>query len=138
MPAEADGVCEIELALDFGRARKINLMLSNEAGERVCMTCDLPDPKKRTFAMYRQQSGATDFSLAFPATTVAPMSGAGNKYTLRLFLDRCSVEVFGANGEFAMTNLLFPASPYTLLTLSAEGSAARMEHLTVYPLGTAE
>lgn len=34
--------------------------------------------------------------------------------------------------------LLFPASPYTSLTLSAEGGAARMEHLTVYPLGTAE
>ena len=113
-------------------------MLSNEAGERVCMTCDLPDPQKRTFVMHRQQSGATDFSLAFPATTVAPMPGAGNKCTLRLFLDRCSVEVFGANGEFAMTNLLFPASPYTSLTLSAEGGAARMEHLTVYPLGTAE
>ncbi len=138
LPAEADGVCEIELALDFGRARKINLMLSNEAVERVCMTCDLPDPKKRTFAMYRRQSGATDFGLAFPATTVAPMPGAGNKCTLRLFLDRCPVEVFGANGEFAMTNLLFPASPYTSLTSSAEGGAACLEHLTVYPLGTAE
>jgi len=125
LPAEADGVCEIELALDFGRARKIDLVLANEAGESVRMTCDVHDAKKRTFAMYRQQSGATDFSLAFPATTVAPMLQTGHKCTLRIFLDRCSVEVFGDDGEFAMTNLVFPSSPYTSLTLSSEGGAAR-------------
>ncbi len=138
LPAEADGVCEIEVALDFGRARKVNLVLSNEAGESVEMICDAGDPKKQSFAMYRQQSGATDFSLAFPAATVAPMHLAGHKCTLRIFLDRCSVEVFGDNGDFAMTNLVFPTSPYTTLTLSAEGGAARMEQLTVYPLGAAE
>lgn len=138
LPAETNGVCEIEVALDFGRAKKIDLVLSNEAGESVKMTCDVRDMKKRTFTMYRQQSGATDFSLAFPAMTAAPMYQSGHRCTLRIFLDRCSIEVFGDNGEFAMTNLIFPASPYTSLTLSAEGGAARMEQLTVYPLGTAE
>ncbi len=138
LPAEANGVCEIEFALDFGRARKIDLVLANEAGESVRMTCDIHDAKKKNFTMYRQQSGATDFSLAFPATAVAPIFRAGHKCTLRIFLDRCSIEVFGDNGEFVMTNLVFPASPYTSLTLSAEGGAARMEQLTVYPLGAAE
>jgi len=138
LPAEADGVCEIELALDFGHARKIDLLLSNEAGESVRMTCDIHHAKTQTFTMYRQQSGAADFNLAFPATTSAPMLRTGHKCTLRIFLDRCSVEVFGGDGEFAMTNLVFPSSPYTSLRLSAEGGAARMEHLTVYPLGAAE
>jgi sucrose-6-phosphate hydrolase SacC (GH32 family) len=138
LPTEANGVCEIDLALDFGHARKINLVLSNEAGESVEMTCDAHDAKRKKFIMYRQQSGATDFSLDFPATTVAPMPRAGRKCTLRIFLDRCSIEVFGDNGEFAMTDLVFPASPYTSLILSAEGGAARMEQLTVYPLGAAE
>lgn len=67
------------------------------------------------------------------------MPRAGRKCTLRIFLDRCSIEVLGDNGEFAMTDLVFPASLYTSLTLSAEGGgAARMEQLTVYPLGAAE
>jgi levanase/fructan beta-fructosidase len=31
---------------------------------------------------------------------------------LRIFIDRCSVEAFDAEGKMAMTNLVFPAEPY--------------------------
>jgi levanase/fructan beta-fructosidase len=31
---------------------------------------------------------------------------------LRIFIDRCSVEAFDAEGKMAMTNLVFPTEPY--------------------------
>ena len=32
---------------------------------------------------------------------------------LRLFIDRCSIEAFDAEGKMSMTNLVFPSEPYT-------------------------
>jgi levanase/fructan beta-fructosidase len=29
-----------------------------------------------------------------------------------LFIDRCSIEAFDAEGKMAMTNLVFPSEPY--------------------------
>ena len=61
--------------------------------------------------MDRTKSGNVSFSEAFPCTTVAPTFGTIKQ--LRLFIDRCSIEVFDAEGKMAMTNLMFPSEPYT-------------------------
>jgi fucose permease len=50
----------------------------------------------------------SDFSQDFPAITVAPVRNLDGKQQLRLFIDRCSVEMFGTAGEWVMTNLVFP------------------------------
>ena len=34
---------------------------------------------------------------------------------LRIFIDRCSIEVFDTDGKMAMTNLVFPSVPYNKL-----------------------
>lgn len=52
----------------------------------------------------------------FPARTEAPLEPARSR-DLHLVLDRSSLEVFAQNGTLAMTNLLFPASPYTRVQL---------------------
>jgi levanase/fructan beta-fructosidase len=61
--------------------------------------------------MDRTKSGEVAFSEAFPCTTVAPTHGQIRQ--LRLFIDRCSIEAFDAEGHMAMTNLVFPSTPYT-------------------------
>ena len=61
--------------------------------------------------MDRTASGDVSFSEAFPVVTVAPTHGAIKQ--LRIFVDRCSIEAFDADGKMAMTNLVFPTSPYT-------------------------
>jgi sucrose-6-phosphate hydrolase SacC (GH32 family) len=131
LPTENSGVCEIELNLDMAKSQKVALTLSNSAGEEVVLTYDRSN---NTFAMNREKSGITDFSTAFPCTTIAPLHNESGKYTLRLFIDRCSIEAFDGEGRFAMTNLVFPTSPYTDLSIATDASTARLNTLNIYKL----
>lgn len=135
LPAANDGICEIDLGLSAAGADSVTVTLSNPAGEKVVMTYD---PKAGTLACDRRQSGVTDFSRDFPAVTVAPtFATTKGKLDLRVFVDRSSVEIFGNGGRFAMTNLVFPGTPYTTLTVSAAGSKARIDDLKVYSINPA-
>lgn len=110
---------EIEVAV----RGSFTLILKNGKGEQVVMEYDADS---RTFAMDRTRSGEVQFSDAFPARTVAPTFGPLK--TLRLFIDRSSIEAFGNEGKMAMTNLVFPSEPYSQSIL--KGSARQ----TIYEL----
>ncbi len=131
LPTDNDGICEIDLSLAAGRARSVTLELSNPAGERVEMTYD---PAGATFSFDRTASGAVDFSRDFPAVTTAPTFSADGHLALRIFIDRSSIEVFGNEGRFAMTNLVFPSQPYTQLTVKAADGDATISDLKIFPI----
>jgi len=99
-PTEA---CEV--VVDVKGSAEITL--SNEKGEQVTMAYDAA---KQTFTMNRTKSGDVSFSEAFPCVTEAPTYGIIRQ--LRIFIDRCSIEAFDADGKMAMTNLVFPSEPY--------------------------
>ena len=88
----------------------MELTLSNANGEQVVMKYDAA---KQTFAMDRTASGDASFSEAFPVVPAAPTTGAITQQ--RLFVARCSIEAVDADGKMAMTNLVFPTTPYTNL-----------------------
>ncbi len=83
------------------------IVLSNMKGEQVIMRYD---GAKQKFTMDRTKSGNVSFSEAFPVVTEAPTYGQIKQ--LRIFIDRCSIEAFDADGKMAMTNLVFPSEPY--------------------------
>ena len=91
--------------------------MSNSKGEEVVMTYDA---QKQEFSMNRMKSGDVSFSEAFPCVTTAPTYGAVKQ--LRIFIDRCSIEAFDAEGKVAMTNLVFPSEPYN--TIKVKGGKA--------------
>ena len=105
-----------EMVVDVKKQTEI--VLSNDKGEQVVMKYDAA---KQTFSMDRTQSGDVSFSLDFPCVTEAPTYGQIKQ--LRIFIDRCSIEVFDAEGKMAMTNLVFPSEPYTHLQVKG-GKAA--------------
>ena len=86
------------------------IVLSNAKGEQVTMSYD---GAKQTFSMDRTKSGDVSFSENFACTTVAPTYGQLKQ--LRIFIDRCSIEVFDTEGKIAMTNLVFPSEPYNTI-----------------------
>ena len=111
-----------ELVVDLKGQTEI--VLSNSKGEQVVMAYD---GQKQVFTMDRSQSGDTSFSEAFPCTTVAPTYGVVRQ--LRIFIDRCSIEVFDTDGKMAMTNLVFPSEPYSMLKV--KGGKATIYELHV-------
>ena len=94
-----------EIVVDMKNQAEI--VLTNSKGELVTMTYD---GTKQKFTMDRTKSGDVGFSEAFPCVTEAPTYGQVKQ--LRIFIDRCSIEVFDADGKMAMTNLVFPSEAY--------------------------
>lgn len=75
-----------------------------------------------------------DFALG----TWAPLNlcGEGSKtYHLDIFVDKCSIEIFVDGGRIAMTNLVFPTSPYNNMKIYAEGGNAKVNNVNIYSLG---
>lgn len=131
LPAANGGVCEILLDLDCTKADSTIIEISNKAGEYVELRYD---PTSHTLSFDRRNSGTVDFSQDFPAVTVAPTFESDKKISLRIFVDKSSMEVFGNDGKSVMTNLVFPTEPYSAISVSAPGGKARVGSIKVYPI----
>ena len=118
-PTEA---CEIVVDVKS----QAEIVLSNTKGEEVVMRYDAA---KQTFSMDRTKSGDVSFSEAFPCETTAPTYGQIKQ--LRIFVDRCSIEAFDADGKMAMTNLVFPSEPYNMMKV--KGGKATIYRLSLDP-----
>lgn len=124
------GAYEVELVIQNQGASKIAFCLLNEKGEKVSMHYDLA---RRQFVMDRSESGTVDFSKDFPAVTVAP-ADTDKELTLRLFVDRSSIEAFGEDGKFVMTNLVFPSLPYNKMRFTSDEKGYTVKSFKVYRL----
>lgn len=131
LPSENSGVCEILLNINAQKADKVDITLSNKAGDKVTM---IYDTAAHTLSFDRTKSGVVDFSDSFPAVTVAPTFETDGSIKLRLYIDRSSIELFGNNGRFAMTNLVFPNMPYDSMSVSATGGKVKITDLKIYSL----
>ena len=121
-----DGLYEIDVTLKTNGKTPAVLTLLNDKGEEVVMTYNAA---KCTFAFDRAKSGITNFSNDFPKTAVAP-TPKGNTLSLRLFIDRSSIETFEGEGRFVMTNLVFPTKPYSKISFKN----CKVKALNVYAI----
>lgn len=78
------------------------------------------DVQGDTLTFQRPQQQHTADLPGFAGTHRAPLPAPGGEW--RIFVDRCSVEVFGCGGLLSFTALLLPSAPLDRLTLhGAEG-----------------
>lgn len=127
---EKQGAYEVEIVIQNAGASKIAFCLLNDKGEKVSMYYDL---NRKQFVIDRSESGKVDFSKDFPAVTVAP-ANVDKELTLRLFVDWSSIEAFGEDGKFVMTNLVFPSQPYVKMCFEADKNGYAVKSLNVYKL----
>lgn len=128
--ADNKGAYEIEMTIENKGTSKIDFSLMNEKGEKVAMYYNVV---RKQFVMDRSASGIVGFSRDFPAVTVAPVRNT-DQIHLRLFIDRSSVEAFGEDGEYVMTNLVFPAEPYNRMVFSSDKGSYIVKSMNVYRL----
>lgn len=131
LPTENRGICEINLDIDATKSQQVNLVISNKEGEKVVIEYN---PQKHTLLFDRTRSGIIDFSTNFPAITTAPTFEKSGKLSLQIFIDHSSIEIFGNNGKSNMTNLVFPKSPYTNLTISSENGKTLIHNLSIHSI----
>ena len=95
-----------EIVVDIKKDTKITL--SNSRNEYVTISYN-----KTTGVLKfdRTHSGDCTFSPDFVAETSVKVPGGSRQ--LRIFIDRCSIEVFDSEGKAVMTNLVFPSEYYS-------------------------
>jgi fructan beta-fructosidase len=93
------------------------IQVSNEKGETVIF-----EKSGQELKFDRSKSGLIDFSAEFANVHYIPLHGIDVK-SIRMFIDRSSIEIFINDGELAITELIFPTAPYTKINL--EGFAEK-------------
>mgnify|MGYP002625878143 FL=1 len=99
-------ICEI--VVDIKKDTKITL--SNTKNEYVTISYDT---KTQLLKFDRRHAGDNSFSSDFAAETSVKVP-SGSKQ-LRIFVDRCSIELFDSQGKAVMTNLVFPSESYSTI-----------------------
>ena len=127
---ENSGAYGIEVKVKNVNANEFGFQLYNSKGEEVSFSYNL---STKQFSMDRTQSGKTSFSKHFAAVTSAPIKQQST-YTLRLLIDKCSIEAFDGDGKFAMTNLVFPSEPYNDMKFYSKDGSCQVISLNVYQL----
>lgn len=95
-----------EIVVDIKKDTKITL--SNSRNEYVTISYNKTTGELK---FDRTHSGDCSFSPDFAAETSVKVPGGSRQ--LRIFIDRCSIEVFDSEGKAAMTNLVFPSEYYS-------------------------
>ena len=151
--ADNDGAYELALEITVGEAEIMGFNLFNDKGEKVDIYFNLPEKR---LVMDRTKSGIVDFGKKsvsheievhdrrkttsinyiddFALATWAPIKKE-NKYTLDVFVDKCSVEIFLNGGKVAMTNLIFPSAPYNRMCFYSKGGSFQVDSFKAYRLG---
>ena len=124
------GLYEIVMTIKNKDAEFIGFRLFNSQGEEVDFCYNLIEGN---FSMNRANSGDVSFSKEFPITTIAPI-GKTDEITLRIFADKSSLELFMNDGEYVMTNLVFPSTPYNRANFYSKGGNYEVTSFDVYSL----
>lgn len=127
LPAAAS-VARIDVEFEPGTADSVGLMLRSGDGQRTQLSYDAA---AGTLSLDRRASGAVEFHPSFASIETVPVPLLEGRLRLRVYLDRCSVEVFAQDGIATITDLVFPAEAGTALAICAEGKGARLLALAV-------
>lgn len=101
--------CLVEIELTGVTAKLVNIILKNDH-EHVDMEINRSH-EGRFYFTRGCHSGIHDFGDTFCCTTYAPYLNKDH-YLIKIFIDKYSLEVFDGEGEFSMTQTVFPRHPY--------------------------
>ncbi|MCQ2148141.1 MAG: glycoside hydrolase family 32 protein, partial [Bacteroidales bacterium] len=149
MYEKTDGAYEINAKIASLSKGQSTFRLSNDEGEYVDLYFD---GKTKRFVMDRTKSGIVDFGENsttheienhdrrktnsmnyvndFALATWAPINLTGS-HNMQVLCDNSSLEIFVDGGKIAMTNLVFPTSPYNKIELISDKGDFVVTDLTV-------
>lgn len=133
LPAAASGqVQRVDITFAPGTARKSGITVLGDGTSSTVIGYDATTEK---LFVDRTNSGNTAFHPAFASIEDAPVTldKQGN-ITMRIYLDRSSVEAFAQDGLKTITDQVFPNDGADKMALFAEGGIAQLKSLTVTPL----
>ncbi|HLV79913.1 MAG TPA: glycoside hydrolase family 32 protein [Chthonomonadaceae bacterium] len=111
--------------------------LSALSGELFDIRAEI-DPGETTTVGIRARGATVEYKVREKTLSAlgcsAPLEPAHHRIHLQLLVDRTSLEVYGNNGEVALTSCFLPDSKDRNLEIYATGGEVRILSLQVYPL----
>jgi fructan beta-fructosidase len=121
---------ELVAVFAVGDAQTVGLHVRAGDGERTVIGYDAAGAA----FVDRTAASAVEVHDDFPVRSEAPLSPTDGRVTLRVFVDRSSVEVFANGGLRTLTHAIFPAPASDGVSVFAEGGPARLVHLDAWSL----
>lgn len=133
LPSAASGdVQRIDVTFAPGTAAKSGITVFGNGSSSTAVGYDAAT---KEVYVDRANSGNVGFHPLFASVDSAPVSvDAQGNVTLRIYVDRSSVEVFAQGGLRTITDQVFPADGAKEVALFAEGGVAQLKSLTVTPM----
>ena len=123
---------ELEIEVDPGTATEVGVRVLKGKDEETTIRYQ---PMAKKLTVDRTRSGDVRFDQRFAGAYSAPLATTvAGTIKLRVLVDASSVEVFGNQGETALTNLVYPKQDSDGVELFASGGAARVVSCKAWPL----
>ena len=123
---------EIQFNISNLLETKYTFKLSNHSGEELLFGYD---NIKKEFFINRKNSGNTSFSEKFAnKITLAGRTSTNDNLSGTILLDKTSIELFYDNGETVMTEIFFPNTPYTKLSIESKNQEFILDNIEVHEL----
>ena len=133
LPATASGQTQqIDITFSPGTAAKAGITVLGNGDSSTVIGYDAAS---KELYVDRTNSGDVGFHPLFSSIDSAPVSvDAQGNVTLRIYVDRSSVEVFAQGGLQTITDQVFPGEGAGQVSLFADGGTAQLRSLTITPL----
>lgn len=151
-----DSAFELQMTITPHSSKIIGFDLRNSKDEKVTIYIDVANNR---IVMDRSQSGLIDFAAEgktqilekdknghykktainfvndFALGTWAPLKLCkGTSYDLRIFVDKCSIELFVNDGKISMSNQVFPSEMYNQLKFIPTNDSTEIKDVRLYKL----
>jgi sucrose-6-phosphate hydrolase SacC (GH32 family) len=84
----------------------------------------------------RRNSGYDEFSKVFPGISKGPLKNRTKTIKLHIFVDKCSIEVFGNDGETTISSKIYPNSISTGINLFSNNGKVKVKSLELWELNS--
>ncbi|MEZ4810789.1 MAG: glycoside hydrolase family 32 protein [Allomuricauda sp.] len=123
---------QIKYSINSLRGTGYTFELSNDKGEELRFGYDAVE---NNFFVDRRKSGKVDFHKEFAEKiSIGPRLSQKDSHNADILLDKTSIELFFDDGETVMTEIFFPSTPYSRLSVTAENGALVLDDLEINQL----
>ncbi|HJR80002.1 MAG TPA: glycoside hydrolase family 32 protein [Anaerolineales bacterium] len=129
--AKIDIAFEIQAEFVLGTAREFGIKVRTGKAEETVVGYDA---QKQELFVDRRHSGDSTFSEKFPGVHRGPLPPEQGKIRMHIFVDGCSVEVFGNDGDVVISDLIFPDSQNARLEFYGRDGDVHVDRPDVWEL----
>jgi sucrose-6-phosphate hydrolase SacC (GH32 family) len=124
-----------ELIVEFENvsAEEFGLNLCVGPGQKTVVAYNAVDEE---LFVDRNNSGYDDFSAVFPCINTGPLKNRTNTVKLHIFVDKCSIEVFGNNGETVISSKIYPDTTSVGIELFSNNGTVKVKSFDLWELAS--